>query len=379
MNDKKFIKIKVRKSLQKLFGNTFQIKYEFKGLNLLSSMVSSILITGQSNLQQMALGNPERKDKASKVKQYKRVLLNQNIDSKTYFLPYIKPLLSTLAASGKLVFSIDGSSVGRGCICLMFSVIYKDKAIPVVWKVYKAKKGHLPETAHRALLGELAQIVPENCRIVITGDGEFDSCNWQQDILDYGWDYVLRTSKNVWIEEQEWDSFKPAYVPLEAGQNLYFEGVNFTKKKFVTNFFIWHGKGQKDPIYLVTNLDYEPEIKQFYKKRFNPDSYREEPFFRDQKSKGFNIQKSGLMHPERLEKLLLATCLAYILAIMASAKALKSKFYSQIARKDGAFLSLFQIGYLFILLLVDLRQWRAFSWKYDMLPEMSIQQNCVPF
>ena len=29
---------------------------------------------------------------------------------------------------------------------LMFSVIYKGKAIPIVWSVHKAKKGHLPQT-----------------------------------------------------------------------------------------------------------------------------------------------------------------------------------------------------------------------------------------
>lgn len=232
----------------------------------------------------------------------------------------------------------------------------------------------MPEQAHRDLLDKLSDIVPENCRIVITGDGEFDGCNWQQDILDFGWDYVLRTSKNVLIEEDYWDTFKPGHVPLESGQTLYFDHIKFTKKKFPTNLFMWHGKGHKNPIYLVTNLDYEPEIKRFYKKRF-----KIEPFFRDQKSKGFNIQKSGLRHPERLEKLLMASCLAYILAVMASAKALKSKFYSEIARKDGDFLSLFQIGYLFLLHLVDLRQWRAFSWQRDFIPENQFVYNCVPF
>jgi len=123
---------------------------------------------------------------------------------------------------------------------------------------------------------------------------------------------------------------------------------------------IWQGLGQQEPLYLLTNLDFEPDIKQFYKKRF-----KIEPFFRDQKSKGFHINKSGLRDPKRLERLLIATCLAYILAIMASSKALKSKFYEHIARTDQQFLSLFQIGKRFLGFLVDIRQWREFSFNKD--------------
>lgn len=115
-------------------------------------MVSSILIKGRSELSQMALANGERKQLASKVKQIKRWLLNEKTGYKEYYLSFIKPLLEVLAASGHLVFSIDGSVVGKGCMCLMFSVIYKNKAIPVVWRVYKAKKGHLSEKVHRDLL-----------------------------------------------------------------------------------------------------------------------------------------------------------------------------------------------------------------------------------
>lgn len=340
-------------------------------------MVSSILIKGRSELSQMALANGERKQLASKVKQIKRWLLNEKTGYKEYYLPFIKPLLEVLAASGHLVFSIDGSVVGKGCMCLMFSVIYKNKAIPVVWRVYKAKKGHLSEKVHRDLLKNLSGLVPSNCRVTITGDGEFDGCHWQADILELGWDYVLRTGKNVQIQEDTWDDFKPKDVSTEPGTSLFFEEINFTKKKWKTNLLIWHGKGHKNPLYIVTNLDFTPRIQHLYKKRF-----KIEPFFRDQKSRGFHIHKSGLRAPERLEKLLIASCLAYVFGIMAGTKALKSKFYNEIERRDGRYLSLFQLGYRFILFLVDIRQWRVFSLERDFLPD---KQNegamlfCVPF
>lgn len=330
-------------------------------LNLISNLVSSILKRGDSRLNQLALENTDKKQYNSKKQQLKRTIKNEHLSVDAYFLPYIKPLLKTLSSSGTLVFSIDGSVVGQGCMCLMFSVIYKDKAIPVIWKVYKAKKGHLSESAHRNLLQSLSELVPQSCRVVITGDGEFDGCDWQQDILNLNWDYVLRTGKNATITEENWDEVKAGNICIEQGTHLFFEEIEFTKKKQVTNLFIWHGKGHEKPLYLVTNLDYGKEIKSFYKKRF-----KIEPFFRDQKSKGFNIHKSGLSHPKRLERLLMATCLAYILCIMASTKAYKSVFYTEISTSDSKALSLFQLGYRFILHLVDVRQWRAFSWEHDL-------------
>lgn len=361
-----------------MFGKKHLEGHALQRMNVLSSMVSSILIRGRSELRQMALGNGERKQFASKIRQYKRLLMNERLDYKEYYLPYIEPILECLSKEGKLIFSIDGSVVGKGCMCLMFSVIYQGKAIPVVWRVYKAKKGHLPEQAHRDVL---VGVVPDKCRIIIVGDGEFDGIDWQSDILKLGWDYVLKTGKGRQVNTSTGDTFKIGSVKTVKGSECYFEGLEFTAKKWMTNLLIWHGKEHCELVYLLTNLDFAPEIKRFYKKQ-----YKIEPFFRDQKSKGFHIQKSGLSDPKRLQRLLIATCLAYVISIMAASKACKSKFYNEIARTDKRFLSLFQIGLKFIRFLVDMRQWRAFSWKRDFMPDKVYYKKslfdkliCVPF
>lgn len=326
-------------------------------------MVSSIIKGGRSELQKMALSDPSRKQHSSKVKQYKRWLLNEQTSYDQYYLPFIVPFLDALGTEYPIIFSIDGSQVGKGCMALMISVVLKGKAIPIVWQVYRAKKGHLPESAHQALLAELVSLVNPDCKVVIVGDGEFDGCDWITEIEKLGWCYIVRTAKNSCIIENGWDDFTPSTVCLSPGESMFFEQIEFTKKQKISNLLIWQGKGYKEPLYLITNLDYSLQIQQFYKKRF-----KIEVFFRDQKSQGFHIQKSGLRDPKRLAKLLIATCLAYVLVIMAGTKAAKSVYYNEIARTDGNFLSIFQLGYRFILLLVDIRQWRAFSWKTDFCP-----------
>lgn len=378
MNDKRFVRAKVMKSLKKMLCMKHVSGHKLSRLNVLGSMVASILFTGRCELSRMASGNPDRKQLQSKRKQYKRLLLNERMGHGTHFLPFAMSVLRNLAGSGMLVFSIDGSEVGNGCMCLMFSVIYKGRAIPVVWKCYKRKKGHLPESEHRALLAELEGMVPEGCRVVVTGDGEFDGCSWMSDLEGLGWEYVLKTSRNTLVEDDNGEvSTTGGTIPPECGDSLFLEGIKLTAARHRTNLLAWHRKDCKSPLYLVTNMDYAPQIKQFYKKRF-----KIETFFRDQKSGGFHIHKSGLSCPKRLDRLLVATCLAYALCIMAGIKSCKSKFYEEFCRTDGDWYSLFHKGYLFILFLVDIRQWREFSVSHDMPPEQNQLGNmeiCVPY
>ena len=160
---------------------------------VLSRMVSSVIITGRSELSKMSEGHPQQKQKASQVKEFKRFLCHKKTSYKRYYLQFISEFLLHLSRSKPLIFSIDGSVAGNGCMCLMISVIHKEKSLPVIWKTYVSKKGHLSESKHIELLNALAEIVPKNCRVIMTGDGEFDGCDWQECLLDLEWDYVLRT------------------------------------------------------------------------------------------------------------------------------------------------------------------------------------------
>lgn len=363
MNDKSFIKSKIRRSIGRLLKKDFFNKHELNRVNVLSHMVSGILLSGRSEISQIALASNEgRKKHTSQKKQFKRFIENDHFNYEAHYFPFAFAILASLAQRGHLEFSIDGSAVGRGCMALMFSVIYKGKAIPIVWSVHKAKKGHLPEQAHQDLLLELKKLVPSGCKVTLLGDGEFDGCDWLEDILSADWDYVVRTSKSGCFEEQAGDCFSPKIIGVGQEKTFFIEDVYFTKKRFgPVNLLIWHDRKHKEPIILISNLDYVPDIKELYKKRF-----KIEPFFRDQKSKGFNIQKSGLGIADRLAKLLIACCIAYVLCILGGLKALNSKFYDLVAEQNRMALSLFQLGLRFLRRLVDLRQWRTFSWEYDL-------------
>ena len=329
----------------------------FRRLSVLGAMVSGVLLKGSSRLSDLARSNPDHKQQASKEKQYKRWITGKHTSYSVHYLPYVKALLETLSAQGSLVFSIDGSTAGRGCMVLMMSVIYQNRAIPVVWTVVRAKKGHLPEQMHRQLLKRLAEILPPDCQVSIVGDGEYDGCAWQADILFYGWDYVLRTGCAKLAGQDRHDMLALRWLAPAVGETTFtLTDAYFTHQNYgPVNITVWHEGKYKEAIYLLSNLDYPALITQLYKKRF-----KIETFFSDHKSRGFNLQRSHLSDPERLAKLLIVTCLAYIFCILAGVKCHQSRLYPMVHRNDRCDLSLFSLGKAFIELLVDLREWRNF-------------------
>ena len=326
----------------------------FRRVSVLAAMVSGVLRQGSSRLPDLARANPDLKQQASKEKQYKRWLLNDHTAYRIHYLPYVERLLKVLGSANDLVFSIDGSTAGRGCMVLMLSVIYQNRAIPVVWSVVRAKKGHLPEAMHRQLLSRLADIAPANCPITIVGDGEYDGLDWQDDIVSHGWDYVLRTGRAKLAGQDADDLLALKWLSPELGQDTFtLTQAYFTQQGYgPVNLTVWHQGRYKQAIYLLSNLHYAPDITKCYKKRF-----KIETFFSDQKSRGFNLHRSHLKDPERLAKLLIATCLAYILCILAGVQCQQSSHYPFVHRTDRCDLSLFALGRRFLEVLVDLRQW----------------------
>ena len=85
----------------------------------------------------------------------------------------------------------------------------------------------------------------------------------------------------------------------------------------------------RKPICLVTNMKSAALACEYYSKRF-----RIETFFSDQKSRGFSIGKSHLSNPDRLSRLMMAACLAYIWIIFLGAMAMHKGFNKIIHRTD---------------------------------------------
>ena len=162
----------------------------------------------------------------------------------------------------------------------------------------------------------------------------------QAAIKDAGWEYVCRTARNCIIKDGD-DEFALSEIGLVEGKRIDMPNVQMTRKRYGPVLVIaWWCQGYADPIYLVTNMECVEEACRWYRRRFCI-----ETFFSDQKSRGFNLQRSHLHDPDRIDRFLMATCLAYIWMIYLGVTVHKNKSELRMFhRADRCDLSLFQLG-----------------------------------
>lgn len=235
---------------------------------------------------------------------------------------------------------MDGSQIGRGCMVLMVGVLYKKRALPITWVVYRGKKGHTTAQRHIQALEKVLPLLPPESELVLIGDAEYDTTEmlaWLQE--NTLWQYVLRTSPQIYVLDSQQSQPISGY-PLEKGQVFCRNGVGFTQTAQVTiNLVGWWGSRYEEPIFLVTNLANAYQACRYYRRR-----YRIETFFSDQKSRGFHIHKSHLSNPIRLSRLLIAACLAYIWMIYQGLWVIATGNTGLIDRTDRIDKSVFRLG-----------------------------------
>jgi hypothetical protein len=268
-------------------------------LTTLAAFISGIIGSKSSQLPSIATKVPERAKPDSRVKRLSRWLDNDAILEEGYCLPYTAMLLHHLAFE-TLVLVMDGSGVGRGCCALMMHVLYQGRALPLAWRVRQCPKGHFPEDLHIALVELVSPLIPEGTTVVFLGDGEFDGIKLQETMHEAGWRYACRTSKGntaTWDDETFYvDELGACRKP---GRLIELKEVAMTREAYgpVMLLCCW-AQGHAEPLYVVSNMSSAEEAIDYYKKRF-----RLETFFSEQKSRGFNIQKSHLTDPQRLSRL----------------------------------------------------------------------------
>jgi Transposase DDE domain len=311
--------------------------HQSRHLITLAMLISGIVGCQHTHLDKVAAHVPTAAKPPSRTKRFARWVANDAITSSIYSVPFAEVLLASLAHR-QLVLVLDGSAVGRGCVALMLSVLYRGRALPVTWIVAQGRKGHFAEQVHLELLQHLVPLLPPQAKVLLLGDGEFDGLAFQQMLTAQGWTYVCRTASNLPVRVgDDWLVLSDLASP---GRTVSTCADGFTHQDYgPVTLIAWWASGAMKPLYLVTNLELAAEACQWYRKRFHI-----ETFFSDQKSRGFHIHKSHLSDPKRLSRLLMAACLAYLWIVYLGTLARVEGWVAIIHRTERCDLSLFQLG-----------------------------------
>lgn len=327
----------IKQSLMQFFPRV--TGHRERHLNTLAAMICGLAGGQRAHLSTIADHAPSNgADQESVITRFRRWLKHDAHTVEGWFLPVAAALLANLAEQ-PLILAIDGSVVGRGCVALMLSVVYQGRALPLAWVVVQGTKGHFPQATHCALLAQLQPLIPPDADVTVLGDGEFDGTEFQALLRQLRWQYVCRTAPNLvmTVYGREWHigALSPNRGEVRAVRLAWMTAAQYGP---VNILGIWEA-AYDAPIYLVTNmLDLDAALA-LYRKRAHI-----ETFFSDQKSRGFHLHKSHLSDPQRLTRLLIAACLAYLWIVYLGVCALCDDWLKRLHRQDRCDLSLFRLG-----------------------------------
>ncbi|MCP4460178.1 MAG: IS4 family transposase [Cytophagales bacterium] len=306
----------------------------------LAYLITGIIGSKDVQLRQVANKVVYPGKETSLVERFRRFLQNKNIVVKIEFNPFIELILSGLSQS-RLVLAIDSTKVGGGCICLMVSIVYKSRALPICWVVFKGRKGHSSAEIQLTLIKTLQSLLPTDREVIILGDGEFDGSelvSWFEQQIT--WRYVCRTANRIKIRYQdEWLALTD--LDLVEAEETFLTDLLFTQTGQVgpLNILVVWNKKEQEHWFFVTNFSNPKEAKKWYRKRFSI-----ETLFSDVKGRGFNLDKTRIWKSERVDHLIFAVAIAYIFTVFLGVELIMRGPFEKLFRTDRFYHSLFQLG-----------------------------------
>lgn len=339
----------------------------------LAMLVTGLFLGRHVQFWSIALWLPFDIQLTSLERRFERFVADPRVEAEKWFKPFVEAMY--LAFGDETIYVlIDSTQAGSQCRTLMAAIAYHQTVLPVGWKTYKGKKGHLKGEHHRALLESVQPYLRYAKRVVVLGDAEFSSETVIAWLVDKHWDFVLRFQHRYQVQLTaggEWQPMKAIYeaAGLKAGQTQHWEKVGYTQAHQLPDLTVTVHWGQEhdEPICLVSSLPVAQLPHQVYELR-----YWIETLFGNHKSRGFQLARTHLTDPEHIDRLLLAIAIATCFTLGLGTHLIISKQTHQVDRTDRRDLSLFQLGFRWLFRLLALNRLHEFKiifrWDFHLPP-----------
>lgn len=309
-------------------------------------MLSGMSLSRSVQLHRIAGQIPGRAKLTSAVARLMRFLKNPALSVRPMYEPLARQWLAFQAqTSGRMRLVLDGSKVGAGHQLLMVAILFRRRAIPLVWTWMRCAHGHSSVGKQLALLRYVQALLPAGVPVLLVGDTEFESGLLQSQLQQWHWQYVLRQKPNNLVQLEQgadWRHFRD--LVSKAGQSIWLPEVLLTARHALpVNLLAHWQRGEGQPWLLATNLPSRQATLRGYRLRM----WIEE-MFGDLKGHGFDLESTHLRHFTRLSRLTLLVVLLYIWLMTSGVRVIKNGLRYLVDRRDRRDLSVFQIGLRFV-------------------------------
>jgi hypothetical protein len=280
---------------------------------------------------------------ASRIRRLRRFLANPRVDVRAYYDELVRGALAAWAGQ-TLELILDTTTVAGRLVILRVSLVYRGRAVPLVWQVYARKSVSLPFKLYRAVLGHVRTLLPPGVKVVLLGDRGFRGealMRWCRS-PHIGWHFRLRLKGNQRITLADGRTWLLRELGLQPGMKGFLHDVSLGGRPYgpIHLALAWSEKPQSEAWYIASDEITDEETVVEYGLRMDI-----EEELRDDKSGGFQLEDTQLDDPESISRLLLVMSVAYLHVVSLGTFVVAAGLRPEVDSHWVRGLSYFQIGW----------------------------------
>ncbi len=275
------------------------------------ALVMTGLARSQSgHLAKIARNLPLATQQASKEQRVRRLLQNPRITAEQHYQPIVKRVIAGMVRQ-PVHLILDRVLLHDRHNLLVVGLACRRRVIPLVWQVLP-HDGSSALADQQALLQAALALLPTGVRVTVHADSEFRSQALVAWLRAQQHDVFIGLRGQTLVADTRQGPAEPLQTRVRPEDGIvYLNGVYLTKEREgPVNVYAWWSKDDRgQPILraVQTNLSATPHTYRVGKRRMWV-----EPTFRELEGGGFGLDTTGLIHAERLERLLIPLLLCYV-------------------------------------------------------------------
>jgi len=238
---------------------------------------------------------------ASRYRRLQRWLHNDKVKPQAIYAPLIRAALSTWEQV-RATIVLDTSVLWNKFVLIRVSLLYRGRAIPLVWKVRRHTSANIAFADYASLLRQTAQLLPPSWEVIFLADRGFLSEELFLLLAELGWHYRIRGKGSLLVYRRGKPGCPIRRLCPPRGQARFFHNVYITQQRIgpVHIALAWPATGQNDPWYIISDEPTDLGTFAEYGLRFDV-----EESFLDDKSGAFQVQESEIDSAAALSRLFL--------------------------------------------------------------------------
>jgi Transposase DDE domain len=247
----------------------------------------------------------------SRVRRFARWLDNPRIDVHQLYGPLMQQALAEWGTN-VLYLALDTSTLWNTYCLVRISLIYRGRAIPMVWKVLQHASSSVAYEVYADLLDTATSLLPLQCQVVLLADRGFADTHLMDHLRRLGWHWRIRFKSSFWIYRRAHRPCKAGRLSVALGEARFWHHVSITEAHYgPVHLALARCKNGKEEWFVVSDEPTDLQTFKEYGLRFDI-----EENFLDDKSNGFQLESSLIRSAKALERLCLVLAITTLYLVV---------------------------------------------------------------